>query len=374
MSDRNKGNAKNSLGWLCVLPFIILTYCSAGFSIPGNFFHKDFAVDTTPLKKTLQSIPPKKVDGFPAKLKNNSSNLKDTVRDTTITNVTDSFSIKGSKDSLDAPVVYHADDSMVLDVPTKIITLYGKTSNIKYSDNDLSAPFIEYNQNTSLVKAHLEKDSTGKVIAFPAFNQGDFKSVIDTIIFDMKTGKGLTKGTYTQQGEMYVYAKTIKKINKDVFYALNTRFTTCNLDTPHFAFVSHKVKFINKKMAFTGPVHPEFEGVPLPITLPFGIFPLAQGRHSGLLAPTFTANEQQGIALENIGYYKVLSDNWDVETRGTLYSYGGWTASIKPRYYKRYHYQGAFSLSLQKYKLLDEPANKTFAIAWNHSAQKHGPV
>ncbi|MEO5944792.1 MAG: putative LPS assembly protein LptD, partial [Ferruginibacter sp.] len=317
--------------------------------------------------KILSPLPPKKTDSLPL-LKNKKVISKDTISDTTVINVADSFSIKGSKDSLDAPVVYHADDSMVLDVPTKIITLYGKTSNIKYSENDLSAPYIEYNQNTNLVKAHLEKDSTGKVIAFPAFNQGDFKSVIDTIVFDMKTGKGLTKGTYTQQGEMFVYAKTIKKIDKDVFYALNTRFTTCNLDTPHFAFVSHKVKFINKKMAFTGPVHPEFEGVPLPITLPFGIFPLAQGRHSGLLAPTFTANEQQGIALENIGYYRVLSDNWDVETRGTLYSYGGWTASIKPRYYKRYHYQGAFSLSLQKYKLLDEPANNTFAIAWNHSA------
>jgi hypothetical protein len=30
-------------------------------------------------------------------------------------------------------------------------------------------------------------------------------------------------------------------------------------------------------MAITGPVHPEFEGVPVPIYLPFGIFPLPEG-------------------------------------------------------------------------------------------------
>ena len=50
-------------------------------------------------------------------------------------------------------------------------------------------------------------------------------------------------------------------------------FTTCNLDTPHFAFRTNKMKIINKKFAITGPIHPEFEGVPLPIYIPFGFFP-----------------------------------------------------------------------------------------------------
>jgi lipopolysaccharide assembly outer membrane protein LptD (OstA) len=85
---------------------------------------------------------------------------------------------------------------------------------------------------------------------------------------------------------------------------LKGRFTTCNLDTPHFAFVSNKIKFIQNKMAFTGPVHPEFEGVPIPVILPFGIYPLTQGRHSGFMAPTFAANDQMGLSLENLGYYK----------------------------------------------------------------------
>jgi hypothetical protein len=32
------------------------------------------------------------------------------------------------------------------------------------------------------------------------FNQGDLKTVSDTIAFNMKSGKGITKGTYTQAG------------------------------------------------------------------------------------------------------------------------------------------------------------------------------
>jgi hypothetical protein len=63
------------------------------------------------------------------------------------------------------------------------------------------------------MEASLEKDSLGKVISYPTFNQADFKTISDTIRFNMKTGKGITKGTYTQQGEMYVYGEKIKKVD-----------------------------------------------------------------------------------------------------------------------------------------------------------------
>ncbi|HCF63271.1 MAG TPA: LPS-assembly protein LptD [Chitinophagaceae bacterium] len=219
----------------------------------------------------------------------------------------------------------------------------------------------------------LQKDSAGKVIAYPTFKQADFTSKSDTIRFNPTTQKGMTKGTYTQQGEMYIYGEKIKKVSEDVFYALQGRFTTCNLDTPHFAFVSKRIKFINQKMAFTGPVHPEFEGVPLPIMLPFGIYPMSTGRHSGLIAPSFTANEQLGMALEDLGYYRVFSDNWDAVFRGTIYSYGGWTASVSPRYYKRYRYRGDLSFRIQQFRQNfkgdpDYVSNRNMNITWSHSA------
>jgi lipopolysaccharide assembly outer membrane protein LptD (OstA) len=52
--------------------------------------------------------------------------------------------------------------------------------------------------------------------------------------------------------------------------------------------------------------------VPIPLYLPFGFFPMNKGRHSGILAPTFTANEDFGLGLEGLGYYKVLSPYFDV--------------------------------------------------------------
>lgn len=360
MNQRNKGKAKYILVLVLVqLLFTLTMNCSAGGFNAGDF-HSYLTTDTVPVNKTDSQKLNSNLAAEPLALKINP--------DTTIIPKADTFSFRTSKDALDAPVFYHADDSMVMDIPAKTIILYGKQTSVKYIDNELYAPRIEFDQRTNLVSAYLVKDSNGNVISYPLFNQADFKTQSDTIRFNMKSGKGITKGTYTQQGELFIYGERIKKVDNDIFYAYRGRFTTCNLDTPHFAFVSKKIKFINKKMAITGPVHPEFENVPIPVVLPFGIYPLQTGRRSGILAPTFTANEQLGLALEGLGYYKVISDMWDVVLRGTIYSYGGWTANLSPRYYKRYRYQGSMSVDIQRLRDLDRSGARNFNVRWNHGS------
>ncbi|HUP11444.1 MAG TPA: putative LPS assembly protein LptD, partial [Niastella sp.] len=251
------------------------------------------------------------------------------------------------------------------------ILLYGKTKTV-YKEITLQAPRVEMDQQSSLVTAYNERDSIGDVISRAQLEQGESKFESDTIQFNFKTQKGLTKNTYTQQDEMYVQGEAIKKINPNTFFVRRGRFTTCNLDDPHFAFVSNKLKVINNKVAISGPTHPEFEGVPVPVYLPFGYFPLSRGRHSGFLPLQFTTNDEFGLGLEGIGYYKVLNDNFDVTVRGNVYSYGGWNANLTPTYRKRYRYNGGFNLSVQhtKFNFKGDPdysLSKTFFVTWNHS-------
>lgn len=332
--------------------------------------------DTLPLKNipTFDTIPVKKLDSISI----NDSNLLqiDSTLQTDSTSfqtATDTIRFKLAENALEAPVTYSAEDSMALDVPAKTVTLYGKKATADYKDNEVSAPVISFDQASGDIIASIKRDSAGKAISLPTFKQSDFTSQSDSIRFNMKSGKGITKSTYTQQGEMYVYGEVIKKVSDEVFYALRGRFTTCNLDTPHFAFISNKIKFINNKVAISGPVHPEFEGVPVPVYFPFGIYPLSQGRHSGLLAPNFTTNEQRGLGLEGLGYYKVISENWDVILRTSVYSYGGWSANINPRYSKRYHYSGNLSFDIQNFNLNfkgdpDFLKNRSYHVTWSHSA------
>lgn len=283
----------------------------------------------------------------------------------------DTFDVKISKDSIDAPVNYKALDSMVLDVTAKKLYLYGETD-VKYKDINLTAPELSFDQQTNIVKAKMKFDTTGKVLGQAKLVQGDIITVSDSLEFNFKTQKGLSHSSYFQQGELYNYAEAVKKVDAQTIYALRGRFTTCNYDTPHFAFRAKRIKYISQKVAVTGPVGVEFEGVPvLPIILPFGMFPMKHGRQSGILPPQLTVTQDYGLGLEGLGYYKVISDNFDVTTRFDIYSYGSWRFNLTPTYRVRYKYNGSLNFSYQNTHFgfkgdADYTKTKSFFLTWGH--------
>ncbi|MBC7874364.1 MAG: LPS-assembly protein LptD, partial [Ferruginibacter sp.] len=292
-------------------------------------------------------------------------------RDSSLKVKTDTFSLKVSKDSLDAPLKYAADDSAVVIVKDKKIILYGKTKT-EYKDITLTAPKVEVDQQTQIVTAVNSKDSTGGVIETAHFKSGETEFTSDTIRYNFKTQVGLTRNTYTMQGEFLVIAQESKKVNENTTFAKGVVFSTCLLDDPHFGIKTNKMKIINQKLAVSGPAHLEFEGVPVPLYVPFGFYPLSQGRHSGLLPPQFATNEQFGLGLEGLGYYKVISPYWDAKVYGNIYSYGGWSANVNPTYRKRYQYSGAFNISMQntRQNFKGDPDffnTKSYFVTWSHS-------
>ena len=331
---------------------------------PGCKFYKLLTEkDTVPpaARRLINKNPLLKNDSLPTAKKDTSVKVQ----------VKDTFDLKLSKDSLTAPIEFSATDSMVLDIPNKKIYLYNNAS-VKYNDIDLKAGKVEMDQQTQILVATYLKDTAGKKIGRPVFKQGDNATISDSLVFNSKTQKGVSVGSFTQQGEMFVHIEKSKKISPDVFYGKNNVFTTCNLDEPHFAFRAKKVKFISKKLAVSGFTRPEFEGVPLPIGLPWGIYPLSQGRHSGLLPPQFTVNEQYGLGLEGLGYYKVLNENIDITVRSNIYSYGGWQLNLTPSYRKRYRYNGSLNLSIISTKIAfkgdpDYQNTKNFSLTWFHN-------
>ncbi|OQY92260.1 MAG: organic solvent tolerance protein OstA [Sphingobacteriales bacterium UTBCD1] len=349
-----------------ILPVMIsstLTLKSA--ALPA---HHDFFYNT--LTSCKDTLPPKSdIPGGNKRL----LHLSDTIpaNDTAIIKQkTDTFSLKISKDALDAPVRYSAADSVVVLIRGKQIILYGKTKT-EYQNTTLTAPKVELDQESQIVTAVNKKDSAGTVVEDAHFKDGENEFGSDTIWYNFKTQKGITKNTVTQQGELFVHGQDIKRENDSIIYVRKGMFTTCNLDDPHFAFITNKLKVVNKKLAVSGPAHPEFEDVPIPIYIPFGFYPLSQGRHSGLLPPQFATNEQYGLGLEGLGYYKVLSDYWDAKVYGNIYSYGGWSLNINPTYRKRYRYSGSFTFSVQSTKsnFKGDPdyfKTNTYNLSWSH--------
>ncbi len=370
MNKRNKVSRNclvAGIALLCLTQLYFITATQAGYTT--NFYPllTDHSDTTTPIKQQVR----KRIDTGKSAIYNDTIITKDSSQSV---QKIDTFNVKMSKDSLDGPVTYEAEDSGVLIIPTRQFILYGKATT-SYLDLKLTAALVKMDQQSNRITAYGNTDSTNSPYDKPKLDQGGMTSISDTIFYDIKTQKGLTKSTYYQEGDMFVYAQKLKKVDKDVFYASSGRFTTCNLDTPHFAFRTRKMKLVNNKIAVTGPANPEFEGVPVPIGIPFGIFPLNRGRQSGLLPPQFASNEDFGLGLEGLGYYKVLSDNLDITVRTNIYSYGGWNVNLSNRYLKRYKYSGGFTLAIQKTKILDRFGkgtdefirNSSFQIGWNHN-------
>jgi lipopolysaccharide assembly outer membrane protein LptD (OstA) len=328
-------------------------------------------IDTVPPKEKKDSLLPAQKNTDSLQLNRAVSNNR-SLTDTTPKQVTDTFSLKLSKDSLDAPVKYEAMDSAVVLIKEKKIVLYGKTKT-DYTDITLSAPRVELDQSSQIVTAFNSKDSTGAITESAHFKSADTEFTSDTIRYNFKTQKGLTKNTATQYGELTVIGDDLKKVDSHTVFIKRGQFTTCNIiDEPHFAFRTNKMKVVNEKIAVSGPAHPEFEGVPVPIYLPFGFFPLKQGRKSGLLPVQFATNEQFGLGFEGIGFYKVINEYWDVKFYGNIYSYGGWSFNVSPTYRKRYKYSGNLNLAVQETKLNfkgdpDFSKSRNYRLSWSHA-------
>ena len=75
------------------------------------------------------------------------------------------------------PIAYSAQDSVVLDMPTKNITLYNKATT-KYKDIDLEAYNIRMDQANNLLLATYSRDTSGEMIGRPKMTQAGYKNGI----------------------------------------------------------------------------------------------------------------------------------------------------------------------------------------------------
>ncbi len=290
-----------------------------------------------------------------------------------ITNTNDTFSVKFSKDSLEFPVKRDAIDSAVYLVKENKFILYGKATT-NYSDNNIDAEYILFDSKNETLFAKGLVDSTGKIAEQVILKMGDQNVTADSVTYNTKTSKAVSHNSRTKNDELYLQSEKIKLLgDRKSFYGYNNKFTTCNLDEPHFCFHTPKMKVINGQLAVSNFAYPEFEGVPFPIGIPFGIYPMKKGRHGGLLPPQFATNETLGIGLEGLGYYVILNEYWDLVMRTNIYSYGSWNLAISPTYRKRYRYNGSFNLNIQNSRQnfkgdADFVKDRSFNLTWSHSA------
>lgn len=279
-------------------------------------------------------------------------------------------SVKVSKNALDVPVVYSAQDSITFDYEHSLATLYGD-GKVSYENMELKADEISMNLDSSIVHAAGRPDSTGTVNGKPTFMQGSDGYEPDRISYNFKTKKAFIHNVYTQQGEGYLISDQSKRDSTGTLYFSGGKYTTCDAEHPHFYMQLTRGKARPGERAIFGPAYLVVEDVPLPLAIPYGFFPFTQSYSSGIIMPTYGDETSRGFYLRDGGYYFAINDKIDLKLLGEIYTKGSWGLSAHTTYKKRYRFSGNFFASYQNTKtgeknMPDYSVSKSFKVTWSH--------
>lgn len=282
-----------------------------------------------------------------------------------VSNFTDSTqaqqSMRVSRDAVDELVDYNAKDSVVLDMRQRKVFLYGEAK-VVYGDMTLGAAFMEIDFLRKELKATGRVDSNEKYIDLPVFKDGDREIAADTIRYNFNSKKGRMQGLKLQEGEGYIICNRVFRDSTGEIYTDVGKYTTCSHEHPHFYLNARKLKIIPDKKIVFGPANMVVEEVPLPLFMPFGIFPTQKGQTSGIVFPQYGLSAARGYNLTNGGYYFHLSDYLDQAFTGDFYFRGSWGLRSITRYAKKYKYNGALNLGYA-YNMFGEKGMPDFRVS-----------
>ena len=289
--------------------------------------------------------------------------------------------IKISEDALEELVEYSAEDSMRLDAVNKVVYLYGK-ANVKYTTIDLTAGKIVFDLENDIVEAEFILDSLGRKSEKPIFIEGTTEPITaDKMRYNFVTKKGKIYNTTSTQAGGYITSSEAKIVGKidslpnssDVIYGKNAIYSTCDHEHKHYGLRSKKQKIIPDKLVVVGPSNIEIMGIPTPLWLPFGFFPLTEGQSGGLIFPKdYEFSPQWGYGLRNVGWYFDVNDYMDLQVVGDIYTRGSFGVRALSSYRRRYQYSGNFQLGYSRRVQGDPIADNTlpksaYTIKWSHN-------
>jgi hypothetical protein len=260
------------------------------------------------------------------------------ITDTILTNLR-----PASPNAIDAKVTYSAVGHIKRDIVNKKMYLI-ETAVVNYGDIEIKADSIVFDMNTNLLFAIGRIDTAGKVTGKPSFKEGAQVFDADQLTYNFKTRKALIKNIITKQDEGLLHSAFTKLLEDGTSNILRSSYSTCDADTPHFYINLPKAKVYPGKKIISGPGNLVLEGIPLPLFIPFGYFPVnTKKAASGLLIPAIGEERLRGYSLTEGGYYFAISDYFDLALKGNLYANGSWMGSAQTNYNRLYRYSGNFS-------------------------------
>ncbi|HKJ67415.1 MAG TPA: putative LPS assembly protein LptD [bacterium] len=270
--------------------------------------------------------------------------------------------------SVDTTIFYEANELIFL-VPERITHLRYE-ADAKYKDMELEAAFIDVFWNDNLLVASPLPDSVnaaGYPRNTPTFHQAGKEPMTgQQLEYNMKTRRGRVLHGETKDQEGFYAGDKILQRGENTLYVETGRYTTCDLDDPHFYFRSRRMKLMIGDLVVARPIVMYIHNVPI-FALPFGVFPQQEaGRSSGYILPTWGESSVSGRYLRGLGYYWAPSEYWDYRIQFDFWERRGISLRNRIRYNKRYTYNGDIAVNYDNEILRDNP-KQNYEINISHN-------
>jgi len=158
-------------------------------------------------------------------------------------------------------IIYTADSLDYL-YDKGIIRLVGKAE-ATYGDLRILADTLEYHSKSDKVFAH----------GNPILHIEKQKITGEQMGYNLKEGKGVILNGRTKIEKGWFNGKFIRKVAPKVLNIENGKFTTCELNPPHYYFWAKELKVYMDDMVVCRPVVLYVENIPV-FGLPFWFFPI----------------------------------------------------------------------------------------------------
>jgi lipopolysaccharide assembly outer membrane protein LptD (OstA) len=188
-----------------------------------------------------------------------------------------------------------------------------RNGSMNYHDMALNSAIIRYNTKSRILIAEgMKSDTSGSDIQPPILKQGTEELRGEKMSYNIDTKKGQVRMARTKYENGFYSGEALRQASRDVLFVSQANYTSCDKEIdPHYHFHSIEMKMINRDKVVARPVELVIGQLPVFI-IPFYVFPIRKGRHSGFLP--FELGNIQGANrfIRNLGYYWAASDYYDL--------------------------------------------------------------
>ncbi len=267
-------------------------------------------------------------------------------------------------------ITYSARDSIFSDVRKQRVHMYGDAK-LNYDGIDMFADYLMIDLEKNEVLATYTTDSTGKAIGKPLFIDNGDTLRAASIRYNFDTKKGYIQEATIKQDEYYLSMEKAKRQANEEIHFVHGKFTTCNLEEPHYHFGLSKAILIPEKRIVSGPMNLWVMGVPTPLGLPFAIIPIkdkGKDRKSGFIMPQYSIASAYGMGVQDLGYYFPISDKFQTTAYVTAFTRGSFGVRNYSEYARKYKFTGNFDVGYTRFRygFPDSTALSTTTFKWNH--------